>query len=137
METAQTVRQIFARHKHDFDTTLYTPDDAIALWAADPETSLLCADVQDNPGAGASSDTVGYLRALANSDVDRAIVGLICDADFVAKAIEVGPGGIFSWDLGGKSGIEGDTPLHGLYRVDQLKDGICYNTGEMYHGCIS
>ena len=137
METAQTVRQIFAHHKHDFDTTLYTPDDAIALWAADPETSLLCADVQDNPGAGASSDTVGFLRALVNSDVDRAIVGLICDADFVAKAIEVGLGGIFSWDLGGKSGIEGDTPLHGLYRVDQLKDGICYNTGEMYRGCIS
>ena len=95
METAQTVRQIFARHKHDFDTTLYTPDDAIALWAPDPETSLMCADVQDNPGAGASSDTVGFLRALVNSDVDRAIAGLICDADFVAKAIEVSLGGFF------------------------------------------
>ena len=28
-------------------------------------------------------------------------------------------------------------PLMGRYRVDLLKDGVCYNTGEMYRGCIS
>jgi len=25
----------------------------------------------------------------------------------------------------------------GRYRLDLLKDGVCYNTGEMYRGCIS
>ena len=25
----------------------------------------------------------------------------------------------------------------GRYRVDLLKDGVCYNTGEMYRGCVS
>lgn len=136
-ETARKVSQIFEENKHKFDTTLFTPDDAIALWTADPETSLLCADVQDNSGAGASSDTVGLLRALVRSEVDRAVVGLICDPEFVAKAFTVGNGEVFSAKLGGKSGIVDDTPLIGRYRVDLLKDGVCYNTGEMYRGCIS
>ena len=136
-ETARKVSQIFEQNKRLFDTTLFTPDDAIALWSANPETSLLCADVQDNPGAGASSDTVGFLRALVRSDVDRAVVGLICDPEFVAKASIAGIDGVFSAKLGGKSGIAGDTPLMGRYSVDLLKDGVCYNTGEMYRGCIS
>jgi microcystin degradation protein MlrC len=136
-ETARKVSRIFEQNKRIFDTTLFAPNEAIALWTADPETSLLCADVQDNPGAGASSDTVGFLRALVRSDVDRAVVGLICDPEFVEQAITVGIDGVFSATLGGKSGIASDTPLMGRYRVDLLKDGVCYNTGEMYRGCIS
>ena len=103
-ETARKVSQIFEKNKRIFDTTLFTPDDAIALWTADPETSLLCADVQDNPGAGASSDTVGFLRALVRSKVDRAVVGLIYDPEFVAQAIIVGVDGVFQRSLAGSQG---------------------------------
>jgi len=136
-ETAQKVNQFFSQNKYEFDTTLYSCDDAIAIWEADPETSLLCADVQDNPGAGASSDTVGLLRALIKSKVEHAVVGLICDPEFVTMALQVGTGGIFTAQLGGKSGVNGDTPLSGEYRVELIKDGLCKNTGEMYRGCIS
>jgi microcystin degradation protein MlrC len=59
------------------------------------------------------------------SKVDRAVVGLICDPEFVAKAFNVGIDVVFSAKLGGKSGIAGDTPLMGRYRVDQLKNGVC------------
>jgi microcystin degradation protein MlrC len=62
---------------------------------------------------------------------------LICDPEFVARASTAGIGGVFSAKLGGKSGIAGDTPLMGRYHLDLLKDGVCYNTGEMYRGCIS
>ena len=131
-ETARKVSQIFEQNKRKFDTTLFTPDDAIALWTADPGASLLCADVQDNPGAGASADTVGFLRALVRSDVDRAVVALICDPEFVEQSITAGIDGVVSAKLGGKSGIAGDTPLMGRYRVDLLKDGVCYNTCLLY-----
>ena len=57
----------FEQNKRMFDTTLFTPDDAIALWSANPEASLLCADVQDNPGAGASSDTVSFCAPLCTA----------------------------------------------------------------------
>ena len=87
-------------------------------------------------GRSDSRQTIDKRGAL-RSDVDRAVVGLICDPEFVAKASTAGIDGVFSAELGGKSGIAGDTPLMGRYRVDLLKDGVCYNTGEMYRGCIS
>ena len=136
-DVAQHVVRLFDEDRYNFNTKLYSPEDAVNLWSNSKQTSFVFADVQDNPGAGASSDTTGLLRALVNSDVERAVVGLLCDPQFVSKAAETGVGNVMSAELGGKSGITDDTPLIGQYRVEKIKDGVCYNTGEMYRGCIS
>ncbi|MEO0486923.1 MAG: M81 family metallopeptidase [Pseudomonadota bacterium] len=123
-----------------FDTTLWTAEDAIRTAQAGPGIGsgpVVLADVQDNPGAGASSDTTGLLRALVAAEVERALLGLMHDPDVAARAHRAGPGASFNAALGGRSGVLGDAPYEGRFRVDALSDGTCRYSGEMYGGGVA
>src|SRR5262249_14329140 len=65
---ADRIAAAIQAHEADFAGRLYTPDEAAAealrLRAEGAAGPIVLADIQDNPGAGGTSDTVGLLRAL-------------------------------------------------------------------------
>lgn len=118
-----------------FECRMLTPEDAVkAALANRSDKPVVIADVQDNPGAGATSDTTGLLTALVASKARGALLGLLHDPGIAAAAHAAGTEAIINGDLGGKSGVPGDKPYTGCFRVAALSDGICAFTGAMYGG---
>ena len=118
-----------------FDTRLLTPEAAVAeALSFSGQGPVVLADVQDNPGAGASSDTTGLLRALARQRAGDVLMGLMHDPDLAAAAHRSGIGAELRGALGGSSGIPDDQPFEGRFIVDVLTNGACRYTGEMYGG---
>ncbi len=116
-----------------FDCTLMSPSAAVAK-AIDKSAhgTVVIADVQDNPGAGASSDTTGLLRELIRQNVPRTLLGLMHDPDLASQAHAAGEGSVIKARIGGRG--PGDTPLRAKVRVDRLSEGRCVYSGEMYGG---
>lgn len=123
----------------DFDCSLLSPEDAVAQatsLAASGNGPVVIADVQDNPGAGGSSDSTGLLRALVEGKAQGAILGMLCDPDMAAQAHAAGVGAEIRAALGGKAGPH-PGPFEGRFRVEALSDGHFTFTGEMYAGCTA
>ena len=93
--------------------------------------------MQDNAGAGASSDTTGLLKALCAGGADQALLGVLCDPETAALAHAAGEGQVIEAELGGKSGLRGDSPFSARFRVEGLSDGRIAYTGEMYGGGLA
>jgi microcystin degradation protein MlrC len=98
---------------------------------------VILADVQDNPGAGGSSDTTGLLDALVKSGAKSILMGLFCDPDIAAHAHSEAIGSVFHAALGGKSGLPDQAPYNATFEVIALSDGRCTYSGEMYGGGIA
>ncbi|GGH18215.1 Microcystin degradation protein MlrC, contains DUF1485 domain [Cribrihabitans marinus] len=118
-----------------FDTTLLDAGEAVrAAMAHSGRGPVVLVDVQDNPGAGASSDTTGLLRALVAAGAGDVLMGLFHDPTLAARAHEAGTGAEIEGALGGRSGVRGDSPFAGNFHVEALSHGQCRYTGEMYGG---
>jgi microcystin degradation protein MlrC len=92
------------------------------------------ADTQDNPGAGGNGDTTGLLRELISQRAEGAVLGLLIDPAAAKKAHHAGQGKTLNFELGGHSGIPGDSPLGGEFTVERLGDGRFTCTGPMFKG---
>ncbi|MEO0426492.1 MAG: M81 family metallopeptidase [Pseudomonadota bacterium] len=118
-----------------FDTTMLSPEAAVAKAMSMPMgRPVVIADVQDNPGAGATSDTTGVLRALVEGGAEDALLALLNDPIMAARAHEAGVGATIEDALGGRSGVAGDAPFEGRFMVETLGNGECHFTGEVYGG---
>ena len=95
---------------------------------------VVIADAQDNPGAGATSNTTGVLRALLKYKAKQAYVAVLNDVEVTNQAHKQGLGARFQAELGGHSGVFNDQPLQCELEVCQLADGNFEFEGEMYHG---
>jgi microcystin degradation protein MlrC len=95
---------------------------------------VVLADTQDNPGGGGPSDTVHVLRALVDAGARGAVVGVVADGEVAAAAHAAGVGAEFEAALGGKSGMPGEAPYAGRFRVEALGDGRFTGTGPMWRG---
>lgn len=95
---------------------------------------VVIADAQDNPGAGGSADTTTLLNALVTAGAKRAVLGLLVDPQAAQAAHAAGTGAQLSLSLGGKSGIDGDTPLHAQFLVERLHDGSVTASGSVFRG---
>ena len=121
----------------EFAGRLYTADEAaveairLAKTAAKP---IVLADIQDNPGAGGTSDTVGLLRALLAHRAEGAVIGMIVDPEAGAAAHEVGEGALLPCGIGARVGYAGETPVEARWRVVRLGDGRFTGTGPFYGG---
>ena len=121
----------------EFAGRLYTPDEAaqealrLAQTAAKP---IVLADIQDNPGAGGTSDTVGLLRALIAHKAAGAVLGMIVDLEAAAAAHEAGEGGLLTCGVGAKIGYAGESPVAARWRVMRVADGEFTGTGPMMFG---
>ena len=129
--------RFIAEREADFAGRLYDPDDAVttalSLNASTGETVII-ADTQDNPGAGASSDTTGMLRALIRGNAQRAVIGLIYDPAAAAAAHASGTGAEIELNLGAGSAYGGERPFLARFLVEHLGDGNIEATGPFYKG---
>ena len=135
-ELADRIMSEFRRSEPEFDAPLLEPRDAVRRAMAFDGT-VVVADVQDNPGAGGTSDTTGLLTALVEEQADNALLGVMCDPETAARAHGVGEGATFRGRLGGKSGPEGQTPFECSFRVLGISDGKIEYSGEMYGGGVA
>ncbi len=94
---------------------------------------VILSDTQDNPGAGADSDTTGMLRAMIDAGASGAL-GNLCDPESARAAHEAGEGATVRLSLGAKSRIPGDAPLEAEFVVEKLTDGQFTATGPYYRG---
>ncbi|MFI4948121.1 MAG: M81 family metallopeptidase [Alphaproteobacteria bacterium] len=120
-----------------FAGKLYTPDEAAAeaLRLAHHATKpIVLADIQDNPGAGGTSDTVGLLRALIAQRALGAVIGMIVDPEAAAAAAAAGEGARLNGGIGAKIGYAGEVPVAAEWRVVRLGSGEFTGTGPMYGG---
>jgi microcystin degradation protein MlrC len=95
---------------------------------------VVIADTQDNPGAGGDSNTTGMLKALLDCRAANAAFGLLVDPEAAKAAHQAGVGAEITLDLAGRSGVPGDAPLRGTFRVGALSDGRFEATGPFYKG---
>lgn len=121
----------------DFAGKLWDPDEAVAeaLRLAQHATKpVVLADIQDNPGAGGTSDTVGLLRALIAAEARGAVIGMIVDPEAAAAAAAAGEGARLDGGVGAKVGFAGEVPVEADWRVARLGGGQFTGTGPMYGG---
>jgi microcystin degradation protein MlrC len=120
-----------------FAGKLWPADEAVveAMRLAKSATRpVILADVQDNPGTGGTSDTVGLLRALIAHKAKGAVIGMIVDPGAAEAAAEAGEGAILRRGIGAVVGFAGETPVEASWRVVRLGSGIFTGTGPFYGG---
>ena len=124
-----------------FDNPLLTEAEAVArarTQAGEQRGPVVLADGQDNPGAGASSDTTGLLRALVDGGARGAALGCLWDPAAAEAAHAAGTGARISLALGGAyPAATGSAPYEAEFEVEMLTDGNFTCTGIMYGGCHS
>ena len=117
-----------------FGVGLVPPAEAIRIALQQPPgRPVILADVQDNAGGGATSDTVGVLEALVAAGVDDAVVAILHDPEAARAAHAAGEGVRIELALGGKL-VAGHRPLQGAFVVEKLADGPFALTGPMMRG---
>ena len=78
---------------------------------AAPEGPIVLADMADNAGGGAPSDSTFLLRAMLDRGMRHAALGCIWDPGAVALAFEAGEGARLSLRVGGKLGPMSGDPV--------------------------
>ena len=131
------LEQVFVSYETQLSSTLLSPSEAVreaVQLNRKQNQPIIIADAQDNPGAGASSDTTGIIQALLVQQADNAYVAVVNDVEVTQQAHQLGIGATFKAKLGGHSGVPGDQPLACTLQVCQLADGEFTFTGDMYKG---
>ena len=112
--------------------------DAAALRAIElaktAKKPIVLADVQDNPGAGGTSDTIGLLAALMRHRAKGAVIGMIVDEGAAQEAVSTGEGKVMRRGIGAVVGYGGERPVVADWRVVKLGDGKFTGTGPFYGG---
>lgn len=90
-------------HEASFVTTLPDAATAVSLAMQEPQGSCtVLADVQDNAGGGATSDTAWIVEALIDAHAPDAVVGLMYDPEAARAAHDAGVGATLDLRLGAK-----------------------------------
>ena len=130
----------------DWALDLLPPAEAVQRALALAEHSdkpVVIADTQDNPGAGADSNTTGMLHALRAADAGRrypgqVALGLMFDPAAARKAHEAGVGVTLDMSVGKAvrcyDGALSDPPVNGRFKVLRLSDGVVPMHGPMTAG---
>ena len=100
-----------------------TIDEAIDFALAAPAGPIVLADVADNAGGGAPSDSTFFLRRLVERGVRDAAIGCFWDPIAVSFCAEAGVGASFDLRIGGKSGPVSGAPIDLRVTVRAVVDG--------------
>jgi microcystin degradation protein MlrC len=134
---ADRIAAVIKHREGAFAGKLYTPEEAVAealRLSAHATKPVILADVQDNPGAGGTSDTVGILRALIAQRAKGAVIGMMVDPEAAAAAEAAGEGALLPCGVGAKVGYAGETPVEAKWRIVRLGSGRFTGTVPMYGG---
>jgi microcystin degradation protein MlrC len=94
---------------------------------------VILVDTQDNPGAGATSDTMGLVQELLRQGAPDAVVAVIQDPEAAARAHAAGIGAGLPLVLGGKGSSAEAGPLVARFQVEALGDGRFAGSGAYYN----
>ncbi|HUN51755.1 MAG TPA: M81 family metallopeptidase, partial [Candidatus Sulfotelmatobacter sp.] len=122
---ADRIERLLLAKETDFAERMLAPAEAVAYamrQANYANKPIALADVQDNPGAGGTSDTTGLLRALCEADARDALLGVLTDAAAAEAAHAAGEGAEIELALGGKLFRHGDPPFRGRFTVEKVSD---------------
>jgi microcystin degradation protein MlrC len=120
-----------------FSGRVYSPGEGVTeamRLARGAGRPVVLSDTQDNPGAGANSDTTGMLRALLDARAPGAL-GNLFDPAAARIVHQAGAGATVRLALGGRS-QPGDRPFEGEFVVEQLSDGVFRCPGPFYGGRV-
>ncbi|MGO8830642.1 MAG: M81 family metallopeptidase [Steroidobacteraceae bacterium] len=121
-----------------YQGTVLEPDAAIARARANrSDRPVILADTQDNSGAGGTSDMMSPVIDLIRHGARGAVVAIVTDPEFAARAHASGIGGIVESHLGGKlgnAGRPGAGSMLARFRVLALGDGKLVCTGPVSRG---
>ncbi len=111
-ELAERLGREFYAMRHATQPAYLSLDQGLARAAAhESAPPLVLADVSDNAGGGASSDSTYILAGLLERGQSNCAVGMLWDPMAVRIAFELGAGGRTAMRLGGKLGPFSGTPL--------------------------
>lgn len=111
-ELAERLGRELIAIRHETAMPLMSLDAAIdRLRATEPAQPIVLADVADNAGGGASSDSTFVLRALLDQGIDRVAIGGFWDPGAVHVALKAGVGSTFEMRIGGKCGPASGDPV--------------------------
>jgi microcystin degradation protein MlrC len=118
-----------------FSNPLVAPAEAVAIAMRDgrPGRPVVLADVQDNPGCGATSDTTTVIQTLIEAGAQKAAVSTIWDPASASAAHAAGVGSEIELQLGGRYGYD-PAPLRRRFRVEALSDGELIGHGDIVGG---
>ena len=89
---ADRIAQAILDAEPKFNSRLVSTADAIQTALFSSESTVVIADPQDNPGAGATGDTTGLLKELLSAGVPDAVLSMIHDPQAAKAAHEAGIG---------------------------------------------
>ena len=139
-EASQAVGRIvdlFLEREAEINSSMLSLEDAVRVCHQYRDRPVVLADVQDNAGAGGTSDTTGLLAALIEGGARSVLMGLFHDAESAELAHAAGEGARLKLAIGAKSGLPGHVPVEAEFEVLSLGDGMCRYTGEMYGGGVA
>jgi microcystin degradation protein MlrC len=137
--TAQVLYDAILARESEFKPNLMSVDAAVEKaieLSGSAQKPVILADVQDNAGAGSTSDTPWLLQALVEQDAQGAAVGLMYDPAAAEAAYQAGEGAEVTLGLGGKL-TPGQQPFEATFKVEKLADGEFPATGPMGKGRIT
>ncbi len=117
LERAETLaaelgREFFAlRHDVSLEPSPIAQALDHALSVAESMRPVVIADIADNPGGGAPSDSTFVLQELLRREIEDAAVALFWDPVAVQQAFAAGEGARLTLRLGGKMGPSSGEPL--------------------------
>ncbi|MDP2873159.1 MAG: M81 family metallopeptidase [Bacillota bacterium] len=120
-----------------FERRLYTPEEAVRMAAASPVGPVVMADVSDNPGAGASCDSVEVVRVMVEHGVKSAAVAVIADTKALELCAKAGVGSKVTVTIGAKTDSFHGKPLEVTGRVRLISDGVFLRKGPMSTGMVN
>ncbi len=106
---------------------------AQAMARGRPGRPVILADIQDNPGAGATADTTAILAELVRAGARAAALSVLWDPDTAEAAHAAGVGGEIERRLGDRYGYDAE-PFAGRFRVEALSDGEILGEGVILDG---
>ncbi|MER9548347.1 M81 family metallopeptidase [Mesorhizobium sp. M0322] len=118
-----------------FEMPLLSVSEAVkhALRQGRKGETIVLADVQDNPGCGGTSDTVGLLKEMVEAGLRQSVLGLFWDPEAASSAHQAGVGAEIDLRLGGRYGYDPE-PYQVRVRVEQLSEGVFSANGPFLAG---
>lgn len=138
-EAARLMAEKVMAHESEWVCNLMDVDTAVEKAIRLAETAVkpvIIADVQDNAGAGSTSDTTWILDSLIRHGAKGAVLGLMFDPESAEQAHQAGEGAQVRLKLGGKL-MPDQTPYEAVFTVEKLAQGNFAATGPMGKGRIT
>ena len=132
---ADKLSQYILDREAEFKVPMLSPDNAVVkAMQSNSFKPYVLADVQDNSGAGATSDTTGLLAAMVRNNAQNCVIGVLVDPEAAQTAHTAGMGAELDIAVGGKLFTKGDPPFRAKFKVTGLSDGSFLCTGPFYKG---